>query len=300
MSNLLQKNSLPGSKIAKEWFAWLLVAPVLIYILLVMVYPFLYGVAMSFSNKKIGQDANFNGLTNYIKLLSDATFRKSIGNTLTYTFLAVAFKTIIGIGMALMLHSKIKMKNLSRGLLLIPWAVPTVMSVLTWKWMMADVGGVLTPMLRSIGLVSGRINWLASPSMAMFSVIMVNVWKGSAFIGISVLAGLQTVSHDMYEAATIDGAGPISKFFHITIPSVRKVIMLAVLVSTIWTFNDFEAIWLMTRGGPVNSTMLISVYSYVTGIRQQDLGTALAASVLFLPLMILLVNLVTGKAMKDD
>ena len=303
MNHSLQKDRRlrsASNTFAKEGFAWLLVAPVLIYILLVLVYPFLYGVSLSFTDKSIGREAHFNGLSNYIKLLSDASFLKSIRNTFVYTACAVSIKLVVGIFMALILNANIRLKSLSRGLLLVPWAVPTVMAVFTWKWMMADVGGVFNPILMNLGLISSKIQWLSNPVMAMVSVVMVNVWKGSPFIGISVLSGLQTVSSDMYEAATIDGAGAIAQFFYVTLPSVKNVILLAVLVTTIWTFNDFEAIWLMTKGGPIEATNMISTYSYVTGIRNMDLSKALAASVLFMPLMMLLVNLVTGKTLNDD
>lgn len=303
----MNKNLNPGAaghwnfdKLKRLCFPYLLIAPITLYIVIVLLLPFFYGVGISFTDKSIGRQGNFAGLKNYVELLSDPVFRGSIKNTFVYTVLSVALKVLLGISMALILNSNIKGKNIARGLMLLPWTVPTVVSIFTWKWMYSDVGGVLNTVLMKTGLISTKVAWLSTPVMAMFSLIVVNVWRGTPFIGISVLSGLQTIPSDLYEAATIDGAGVISKLFYITLPSIRDVIWLATLVTTIWTFNDFEIIWLLTRGGPVNSTQVISTYSYFIGIMKMDLSKAIAASVLFMPLMILLVNGVTTRTLREE
>ena len=287
--------SIFGKKITyPKVFPYLLVAPVLIYVLIFLVFPFCYGIAISLTDKKIGGAAHFIGLKNYMYLLGNKKFRGSVANTLKYTAASVFLKVVIGMAMALVLNANIRGQNLARGLLLIPWAVPTTVSIYVWKWMFSDAGGVLNAMLTGTGLVSQKIAWLSTPMMAMISIVIVNVWRGAPFIGISVLSGLQTISSDLYESATMDGADAVDRFLYITLPSVKDVLLLATLVTTIWTFNDFEIIWLLTKGGPLNSTQVISTFSYQTGIMQMDFGRAVAASVMFLPVIIILVNLVTG------
>lgn len=287
----------------KMWnnvFPYLLMAPVVIYILTILVGPLLYGVVLSFTDKVIGQDAHFAGLKNYISLVRNKEFRQSIGTTFLYTGTSVLFKVILGIGIAVLLNSKIKFLNISRGLILIPWAVPTVVSVLTWKWMFSDVGGVLNTVFRGLGLIQKNIAWLSTPRMAFISIVIVNVWRGAPFIGISALTGLQAVSADIYESAQIDGANAVQRFIYITIPSIKDVLMLSTLVTTIWTFNDFEIIWLLTKGGPINSTQVISTFSYTMGMLKMNTGQAMASSILFMPVMILLVNLVTSKTLGKE
>lgn len=281
-------------------FPYLLIAPVFLYVLVFLVFPFLYGIGISLTDKKIGGEASFIGFQNYLTLLQDKKFVKSITNTLEYTVISVGLKVILGMAMALVLNSRIRGRTLARGLLLIPWAVPTTVSIYVWKWMFSDAGGVLNAMLTQSGIVSQKIAWLSTPLMAMISIVIVNVWRGAPFIGISVLSGLQTISADLYESATVDGAGTVAKFIYVTLPSIKNVLMLATLVTTIWTFNDFEIIWLLTKGGPLNSTQVISTYSYQAGILQMDFGKAVAASVMFLPIIIILVNIVTGYTLKKE
>lgn len=296
-----RRNSGSGGKLfLSRMFPYLLIAPVTIYILAVLVGPLLYGVYMSFTDKVIGRDAEFIGLGNYIDLLRDTEFVQSIGNTFKYTFVTVVLKVVIGVGIALLLNSKIRFVNLARGLILIPWAVPTVVSVITWKWMYSDVGGVLNAIFRFLGVARRGIAWLSTPFMAFLSIVIVNVWRGAPFIGISVLTGLQAVPSDIYESAKIDGANAWDSFIHITIPSIADVLMLSTLVTTIWTFNDFELIWLLTKGGPINSTQVMATYSYTTAIQKMSTGKAMAAAIIFTPLLILLINAVTSKTLGKE
>lgn len=279
-------------------FPYLLIAPVLIYVLIFLVFPFFYGIGISLTDKKIGGTTSFIGLENYLQLLKDKKYITSIFNTVEYTVVSVFLKVVLGMAMAVVLNSKIKGRSLARGLLLIPWAVPTTVSIFVWRWMFSDTGGVLNAILSGSGLIDHKIAWLSTPFMAMVSIVIVNVWRGAPFIGISVLSGLQTISLDLYESATVDGAGAVAKFIYITLPSIKNVLMLATLVTTIWTFNDFEIIWLLTKGGPLNSTQVISTFSYQMGILQMNFGKAVASSIMFLPLIILLVNMVTGYTLK--
>ena len=277
---------------------YILIAPVVIYILCVMVFPFGWALYVSFTDKLIGVEGTWIGFGNYIELLKDPIFLMSIVRTFIFTGGSVILKLIFGIAMAVVLNEKLRCRNLFRSVLLLPWTLPTVVVVLVWQWMFSDVGGVLNAILQMIG-VSKPVLWLARPGMAMFSVILVNVWKGTPFIAISVLAGLQNISPEYYEAASIDGASVVQKFIKITLPLLRDVIFLAALMTTIWTLNNFEVIWLLTKGGPSNATNVAAVYSYITAFRNNNLSKAISISVLFLPIMILLINKITKKSLEE-
>lgn len=273
--------------------ALLLVIPVVAYMLVVMLLPLAWGLWISFTDKRIGAEANFTGLQNYIDLLQKKDFWVSLGNTLVYTAGAIAGKVFFGVIMALLLNMEFRGRNLVRALLLIPWTLPNIIAVLNWKWIYADTGGVLNSLLRMLGFIDKDILWFGSGGLAMFAVIVANVWRGTPFFGISILSKLQTIPSDLYEAADIDGASSIQRFFHITLPQIKDIVLLSTLVSTIWTVNEFESVWLMTGGGPLNKTELISVFSYKTAMQSMQLGKAIAISVLMMPLLIILIGRIT-------
>jgi multiple sugar transport system permease protein len=276
-----------------------LVAPVAVYLLAVMAIPFGWAVYMSFTNKLVGTAGTFVGLKNYMDLLKDPVFWKAITNTLIFTGVCVCAKVVFGMIMALVLNEKIIFRNVFRVLLFLPWTIPTIVSIFTWQWIFSDVGGVLNYLLTHLGLLGAPVGWLADGNTAMFAVILVNVWRGIPFVGIGILAGLQTISSEMYEAAMLDGANAVKRFFYITLPSVKEVALLAAVITMIWTLNDFEIIWLMTRGGPANATQVLSTFSYTTGFLNQQLGKALAVSIFSLPLMIILINFVTKRTLSS-
>lgn len=283
-----------------SWLAYLLMSPVLIYLLAVMAIPFGWAVYLSLTNKVVGVPETFVGLRNYAELLADSVFWKAVWNTLVFTLVAVILKAIFGMIMALVLNENIVARNFFRVMLFLPWTIPTIVSVFTWQWIYSDVGGVLNALLLKTGLIDSPVGWLATPDLAMFSVILVNVWRGIPFMGIAILAGLQTVSKEMYEAAMLDGAGAIKRFFYMTLPSVKEVTILSSVITTIWTLNDFEIIWLLTRGGPDNGTQVLSTLSYTVGFLNMSLGKAIAISVITLPPLIMLINYVTKRSLASD
>jgi multiple sugar transport system permease protein len=275
-------------------------SPVLIYLLAVMVVPFGWALYLSFTNKVVGSNATFIGLGNYIELVQDSLFWRAVWNTAVFTLVAVIGKTVFGMIMALVLNEKIVFRNVFRVLLFLPWTIPTIVSVFTWQWIYSDVGGVLNYLLLKAHLISQPVGWLASPDLAMFSVILVNVWRGIPFMGIAILAGLQTLSKEMYEAAMLDGAGAIKRFFYMTLPSVKEVTVLAAVMTTIWTLNDFEIIWLLTRGGPSNGTQVLSTLSYTIGFLNMSLGKAIAIAIMTMPPLIMLINFVTKRSLSSN
>ncbi|ALS25202.1 MULTISPECIES: carbohydrate ABC transporter permease [Paenibacillus] len=279
--------------------AYVLVSPVVIYLLAIMVLPFGWAVYLSFTNKVVGVPATFIGLNNYIELVKDSLFWKAVWNTILFTAAAVIAKTVFGMIMALVLNEKIVFRNLFRVLLFLPWTIPTIVSVFTWQWIYSDVGGVLNFLLLKTGIISQPVGWLSTPDLAMFSVILVNVWRGIPFMGIAILAGLQTISKEMYEAAMLDGAGAVKRFFYMTLPSIKEVTILAAVMTTIWTLNDFEIIWLLTRGGPDNGTQVLSTLSYTIGFLNMSLGKAIAIAIMTMPPLIMLINYVTKRSLSS-
>ncbi|NTZ20124.1 sugar ABC transporter permease [Paenibacillus sp. JMULE4] len=279
--------------------AYVLVSPVVIYLLAIMVLPFGWAVYLSFTNKVVGVPATFIGLNNYIELVKDSLFWKAVWNTILFTAAAVIAKTVFGMIMALVLNEKIVFRNLFRVLLFLPWTIPTIVSVFTWQWIYSDVGGVLNFLLLKTGIISQPVGWLSTPDLAMFSVILVNVWRGIPFMGIAILAGLQTISKEMYEAAMLDGAGAVKRFFYMTLPSIKEVTILAAVMTTIWTLNDFEIIWLLTHGGPDNGTQVLSTLSYTIGFLNMSLGKAIAIAIMTMPPLIMLINYVTKRSLSS-
>jgi len=182
----------------------------------------------------------------------------------------------------------------------LPWALPTLVSVYTWKWIFSDIGGALNYILQALHIIKAPVGWFATPGHAMFSVIMINVWRGIPFIGISVLAGLQTIDKNLYEAAEIDGANKLQQFCYITLYCVKDIVLLGTVMTTIWTLNDFEIIWLLTRGGPDNGTQVFSTLAYTYGFLNRDLGLSVAISVVSLPLSIFLVGIAARQFMKEN
>jgi len=260
----------------------------LLYLGVVQAYPFLWALGVSLQNRFIGRGGTWVGLSNYVELLKTPLFWNTIRFTLTYVFLSVLFKLLLGFIMAMALNQPLRGRSVFRALLFLPWALPTITSTLTWRWMLGDVGGIVNYALMSLGLVSRPIAWLGDPIWARFSVILINVWRGTPFFGISILAALQSIDPQLYEAAMIDGAGAWRRFISITIPSVLPVVALVTLVSTIWTLGDFTIIWVLTRGGPGTATHVFSTLSYIIAFQNLALSRGVAISMSVVPLSLLL------------
>lgn len=286
---------------SEKCFAAALTAPAVLYLAVVMLLPFFWGVGMSFTNKTAGvADTAFVGLRNYVDLLKSRELYESTWITLTFTICSIVGKMVLGVLLALLLNMKFRGRNLIRAIMLIPWAMPNIVVVLNWRWIFAGAGGALNYLLRSMGLISTNVAWTGDPSLALMTIIIANVWRGIPFFGINILSGLTTIPSDLYESASIDGCGAWKKFLHITMPSIKGVLLMTTLVSTIWTINEFDSIWQMTGGGPLNRTMTLAVYSYKTAMYSFHIGRGVAVSVLTMPLMILLIYWVNKTASSTD
>lgn len=281
-------------------FAYAVNAPLIIYLVCVLAGPVIWGISLSFTDKSIGGSANFIGFGNYTHLLQDKEYVRSIVNTLGFTFFSVIGKLLFGVLMALALNVEFKGRNVVRALLLIPWTLPNIVAVLNWRWIFSPTGGIANEILKSLHLIDKDLVWFGSAGLAMGTIIIANVWRGTPFFGISILAKLQTIPVDYYEAAAIDGANIWQRFRFVTLPQIKDVVLLSVLMSTIWTLNEFETVWLMTGGGPNGSTQVMNVFSYKTAMTSMQLGRGIAVSVLAMPILIILIVLLSRKMIKDD
>jgi multiple sugar transport system permease protein len=204
---------------------------------------------------------------------------------------AVAGKVVMGTILAELLNKQLIGRQILRGLFLLPWVIPTFITAYTWQWLLNDFGGIINVFFEAIPGITNSPSWLSDPSWAMPTVIAVNVWRGTPFIAIPLLAGMQGIPKDLYESAAVDGASGLQKFFHITVPSLRSVYTVITLLTAIFTLNDFELVYILTRGGPVNSTKIFSILSYEYAFASNDLGLGTAVSLLFAPLVLILMIL---------
>jgi multiple sugar transport system permease protein len=280
-------------------FSWLMLTPPLLFLLAFLGYPFIYGVYLSFFHKEVARTADFVGFGNFVKLYNDPIFWQAVRNTIIFTGVATIFKASGGLGMALVMNQSFKMKGFARAMLLLPFIVPTVLSTVAWQWILDPGMGLFNRLLMVTHLAERGPSWLGTPTMAMISIIMVNTWRGLPFFGISILAGLQTISVDLHESATIDGAGTWGRFRYVTLPALMPVILIVTVFSIVITFFDFQLVYVLTGGGPANSTHLMATYAYSLsmGAGQMGLGSAVALSMV--PVLGLLLVALTLFVRKD-
>jgi len=273
----------------ERWLAMLLLLPTLALLALFIAYPFVEGVRLSVTDTKVGVPGKFVGLQNFEEIWSDSIFHIAVWNTCFYTAVATVFKLALGLWLALLLNRHFKGKALARAFILLPFIIPTVLSTLAWKWMFDPTFSVINWVLFKLGLIEGRINWLGDPNLALISVIIVNVWRGVPFYAISLLAGLQTISPELHEAAAIDGARAWQRFWHVTWPLLLPVTLVIVLFSVIQTFADFQLVYVLTGGGPANATHLFATYAYQLGIGTGLLSKGATISLAVFPVLLLVV-----------
>jgi len=277
---------------AEARFGYALLLPATVLIVVLVGLPFVRALWLSFHKKLLGaEDAPWIGLQNYAALLNDATFWQAVKNTFVFTGGSIGSKLVIGTLVALILNETLPLRGLWRSIVMLPYAMPTLVSVLVWKWMYNDVSGVLSYLANQTGLVDHPILWLSDPDVAMPAVIAVNVWRGFPFFVITILAGLQTVPQELYDAAKMDGAGMWQRFWQVTRPGILPVVAVTTLFSAILTFNDFSIIWILTQGGPGNATNVLATLTYRIAIPGLELGKGVAVSVLMLPILVLLIVL---------
>jgi multiple sugar transport system permease protein len=246
-------------------------------------------VLLAVTDTKVGIPGSFVGFANFEKLWHDDIFRVAVYNTFLYTFVTTIFKLVLGLWLALLLNRHFHGKAFVRAFILLPFIIPTVLSTFAWKWMFDPTFSVINWLLFHLGLITGRINWLGDPDLAIISVMVVNIWRGVPFYAISLLAGLQTISPELHEAAAIDGARAWQRFRHVTWPLLLPVTMVVVLFSVIQTFADFQLVYVLTGGGPANHTHLFATYAYQIGVGTGLLSEGAAVSLAIFPVLLLVV-----------
>ena len=273
-------------KVDRNWLGLWFMLPAAAILILFLAYPLGLGIWLSFTDARIGRSGVFIGLENYEWLSDDSVFWMSVFNTVLYTGVASVFKFAVGLYLALLLNQHMPFKAMIRAIVLIPFIVPTVLSAIAFWWLFDSQFSIISWMLKKAGLIATYIDFLGDPWNARWSVIFANIWRGVPFIAITLLAGLQTVSPSLYEAATIDGANRWQMFRYITYPLLTPIIAVVMTFSVLFTFTDFQLIWAMTRGGPVNATHLMATLSYQRAILGGYLGEGSAIATAMIPFLL--------------
>src|SRR5215471_20687883 len=235
---------------------YLFLLPAILVIVGLVAFPFASAIVMTFQAKTAGAPGRFIGLDNYRELFRSEQFLRAVVNTVAYTAIGVGLKFVLGLGMALVLNQERFCNNLFRSFLLVPWAIPTVMSALNWRWIFDDASGLINNVLVRLNLVEETISWLYDPHLAMMAVIVVVVWQGTPFFTMSFLAGLQAIPKELYEAAEIDGASVLQQFRFITLPRLQPVFITVVMLASIFTSAGIQFVYILTNGGPSDRTMI--------------------------------------------
>jgi multiple sugar transport system permease protein len=274
-----------------------LIAPTVLIFSAVIAYPLLYAIYLSlFSIYTPTLQGHWVGLANYGSLLTEAAFWRSLAATLIWTVGTLCLQIVFGVLIALLLHQNILFRSLARSLILFPYFVSTVVAVLVWRWLFNDLYGILNHLLVASGLVDMPVDWLGQMPNAMISVILVGTWKYFPFVVIAVLARLQSIPEHLYEAATIDGANGWARFWDVTLPELREVLVVVLLLRTIWDFKEFDLIYLLTGGGPLTSTLTLPLLVYKESFGLNEMGRASAYAVAMMLVMLVFMTIYLRRA----
>jgi multiple sugar transport system permease protein len=269
----------------EKLLAVLLLSPAVVLLAAFIAYPFAMGIWLALSNASVGNPGHFVGIKNFVKAWNDSIFRTAFGNTAVYAFWATVCKLALGLWVALLLNRHFRGKRLVRASMLLPFIVPTVLSALAWRWMFDPTFSVFNWLLYRVGLITAKLPFLSDSGWALWCAIAVNAWRGMPFFAITLLAGLQTINPDLHEAASLDGANAWKRFWHVTWPLLTPVTVVVVVFSIIQTFADFQLIYVLTGGGPANSTHLVATYAYQVAIGAGLLGEGTAMSLFMFPVL---------------
>ena len=264
----------------------LFMLPATVLLLVFLTYPLGLGIWLGFTDTKVGREGVFIGLENYEYLWEDAVTRLALFNTLFYTFVASVLKFFLGLWLAILLNERTPFKTFFRSVILLPYIVPTALSAIAFWWLYDAQFSIISWLLVKAGWIDNYIDFLGDPWNARFSVLAANVWRGVPFVAITLLAGLQTISPSLYEAAAIDGATAWQRFRHITLPLLTPMIAVVMTFSVLFTFTDFQLIYVITRGGPLNATHLMATLSFQRAISGGALGEGAAIAIAMVPFLL--------------
>lgn len=260
--------------------------PAIAILILFLAYPLALGFWLGMTDTKIGGAGRYIGFANFVSLAKDSVFWLSVFNTIFYTFTASVVKFAIGLYLALLLNERLPFKSMIRAIVLLPFVVPTVLSAIAFWWIYDSQFSIISWVLIKSGLITRYIDFLGDPWNARLSVVAANIWRGVPFVAITLLAGLQTISPSLYEAANLDGATNMQRFRHITLPMLSPIIAVVMTFSVLMTFTDFQLIYTITRGGPINSTHLMATLSFQRAITGGNLGEGAAISNAMIPFLV--------------
>jgi multiple sugar transport system permease protein len=280
---------LTGARARATGFGYALLLPTLLLLAVVVVWPVLQAVGMSLERLRLtapGQ-ASFVGLANYASLLRDPVWWQALRTTLVWTAANLVAQMTLGTVLALLLNERLRGRPGLRALALVPWIVPSVAAALIWRWLFDGSAGLINALLVKAGVIQAYVAWLGTPQTALPAVIVESVWKGTPFVLVVVLAALQSIPAEIHEAAAIDGASSVQRLVRITLPSIRPTLAVAAILTVVYTINNFNAIWLMTQGGPLHTTDILFTYAYQTAFQRFDFGMAAAMSVVLFGLLLI-------------
>lgn len=270
----------------RNWLGLAFMLPTALLLLVFLTYPLGLGIWLGFTDAKIGRAGEWVGLDNYIYLSGDSVAQLALFNTIFYTAIASVLKFGLGLWLALLLNKNLPFKSFFRSMVLLPWIVPTALSALAFWWIYDAQFSIISWVLVKMGIIDTYINFLGDPWMARFSTIAANVWRGIPFVAITLLAGLQTISPALYEAASIDGVTPWQQFRYVTLPLLTPIIAVVMTFSVLFTFTDFQLIYVLTRGGPLNATHLMTTLSFQRAIPGGSLGEGAALAIMMVPFLL--------------
>ncbi|NMC78913.1 MAG: sugar ABC transporter permease [Chloroflexi bacterium] len=282
---------------------YLLIIPALLAIFAVIIYPMITAFDMSLhkiilTQPKLGRP--FIGLENYREVMTGPVFMNAVKNTVVWTGVNLVVQMVLGTLIALLLSESFPGRAMARGAMLIPWVTPSVVAVLSWRWMYDAQFGIINDILVKLGIIEKGIAWLGNTNTAMAAVLLESIWKGTPFVMIMILAALQAVPKELYDAAWVDGADRLKTFFNITLPLIMPTLTIAATLTTIYTFNNFNAIWLMTEGGPLRATETLTILVYTRGFRDFNLGQASAIGVITLLILLVFVVLFGRRYIRSE
>lgn len=297
---IVQRAELGSAALARPWslrrrlylgkdfvLGYALLSPALIYMLALVGYPFVLALWFSVTNSSIGDDsAHFVGVKNYVNLLGDSAFRTALRNSLGFTFVAQVFKAVLGIGLAFLLLRNLPAKKVIRGFLMLPWTLPLSLSLLGWKWMFDPQFSVINYVGAHIGLFHHPYpDWLGQTQFAIAAILIVNIWRGFPFAAVVILAGLTSIPQEIFDACKIDGAGPLMRWHYVITPIIAPILFIGLIFDVVFTLGDLTVVYLLTNGGPINSTDILPTLSFRVGVSGSDLGLGSATALFLFPLL---------------
>src|SRR5579883_1716478 len=301
-ATILSRPRAPSRRETRErWLGIGLVAPSVLLIVLLILYPFIYNIWMSLQNVSLTQGTTgWAGLNNYLYLFQWDEFWHGLFIDIVWAAASIAGQLICALVISHLLNASFTGQNLARALVILPWTVSAVVIAFIWRWMLNDLFGIVNLALLSLGVVHKPVLFFVTPTGALATVIGINIWRGMPFMALTLLGGLQSIPHELYEAAQTDGANFWQEFWHITLPSLNRIIAILIVLRGIWVFNWFDLMWLTTGGGPVNSTAILPILAYVTGFMSYRMSRSAAIGVMMALVLLVFVIMMSRLMLRED